>query len=193
MQIFEKTLSEIHPYSRNPRKNDEAVGPVAESIRQFGFKVPIVVDSNGVIVAGHTRYKAAKMLGLQTVPVIIADDLTPEQIKAFRLADNKVGELAEWDTDLLGEELADILDIDMTAFGFEIEMEEPDEVVEDEPPEPPENPVARPGDVWQLGEHRLICGDSTDPSVIEKLVGGGTGGLPHHRPAVQRQLPSQGR
>ncbi|HGM8965131.1 TPA: ParB N-terminal domain-containing protein, partial [Streptococcus pyogenes] len=101
MGFVDKKLSEITPYKNNPRNNDEAVGPVAESIKEFGFKVPIVVDKNGEIINGHTRYKAAQKLGLETVPVIVADDLSEEQIKAFRLADNKVGEIAVWDLDLL--------------------------------------------------------------------------------------------
>jgi site-specific DNA-methyltransferase (adenine-specific) len=119
MQVIEKPINEIKPYEKNPRKNDEAVQYVANSIKEFGFKVPIVIDKNGVIVAGHTRYKAAQELGLEKLPCIIADDLTEEQVKAFRLADNKVGEIAEWDFDLLGEELDGIFDIDMSDFGFE--------------------------------------------------------------------------
>ena len=105
MNIVEKKLKEIKPYEKNARKNDDAVKYVAESIKQFGFKVPIVIDKDNVIVAGHTRYKASKELGLETVPCIVADDLTEEQIKAYRLADNKVSEFSEWDFDLLGEEL----------------------------------------------------------------------------------------
>ncbi|HER6009663.1 TPA: ParB N-terminal domain-containing protein [Streptococcus pyogenes] len=124
MGFVDKKLSEITPYKNNPRNNDEAVGPVAESIKEFGFKVPIVVDKNGEIINGHTRYKAAQKLGLETVPVIVADDLSEEQIKAFRLADNKVGEIAVWDLDLLNEELNDILDLDMSAFGFELEIDD---------------------------------------------------------------------
>lgn len=108
MNIMQKTLGEIHPYKNNPRKNAKAVNAVAESIKQFGFLVPIVLSSDGEIVAGDTRYKAAKKLKLKTVPCVVADELTPEQIKAFRLADNKVGEIAEWDVDLLTAELADI-------------------------------------------------------------------------------------
>lgn len=119
MNIVELKLGEVRPYEKNPRKNDEAVKYVAESIRQFGFKVPIVIDHNGVIVAGHTRYKAAKKLKMETVPCIVADDLTEEQIKAFRLADNKVAEKAEWDFDLLADEMDDLFDFDMTLFGFE--------------------------------------------------------------------------
>ena len=118
MQIIEKSITEITPYEKNPRKNDEAVEYVRNSIKEFGFKVPIVIDKNGVIVAGHTRYKAAQELGIEKLPCVIADDLTEEQIKAFRLADNKVGELAKWDFDLLNTELKDITDLNMEQFGF---------------------------------------------------------------------------
>lgn len=118
MNIIEKSLSEIKPYEKNPRKNDNAVEYVANSIKEFGFKVPIVIDKDGVIVAGHTRYKASKKLGLEKVPCIIADDLTPEQIKAYRLADNKVSEKSEWDFDLLEGELSEILNINMELFDF---------------------------------------------------------------------------
>ena len=127
MQIIYKAIDDIKPYKRNPRKNDGAVDAVAASIKEFGFKVPIVVSADGEIIAGHTRHKAAKKLGLTEVPCIIADDLTPEQIKTFRLADNKTAELAEWDLDLLNNELLDLdnLCVDMSVFGFE--LEQPDE------------------------------------------------------------------
>lgn len=124
MDVIEKKLKDIKPYEKNPRKNNSAVDAVANSIREFGFKVPVVIDKDGVIVCGHTRYKAAKKLKLDTVPCVIADDLTEEQIKAYRLADNKVSELAEWDIDLLGEELGGIFNIDMSDFGFDIAEEE---------------------------------------------------------------------
>lgn len=130
MQIYDKRLDEIKPYENNPRHNDNAVDAVANSIREFGFKVPLVVDSDGVIVAGHTRYKAAQKLGLQTVPCLVADDLTDEQVKAFRLADNKVGELATWDLDALKVELDNIGEIDLSGMGFDLtlhdEYTEPD-------------------------------------------------------------------
>lgn len=118
MQIIYKKLEELHPYRNNPRRNDKAVDAVANSIQEFGFKVPAVIDKSGEIIAGHTRYKAAKKLKLKEIPCIIADDLTEEQIKAFRLADNKVGELAEWDLDMLDIELDEITEIDMEQFGF---------------------------------------------------------------------------
>lgn len=111
-------LSELTPYDKNPRLNDEAVPKVAESIQQFGFKVPLVIDSNNVIVAGHTRFRAALQLGLDSVPCIVADDLSDAQIRAFRLADNKVAEFAEWDFTALNEELEALADFDMSDFGF---------------------------------------------------------------------------
>lgn len=118
LQVVYRKVDEIIPYEKNPRLNDEAVEPVAESIKEFGFKIPIMLSSDGVIVAGHTRIKAAKKLGMEEVPCIIADDLTEEQVKAFRLADNKSAEIAQWDDELLQGELSEILDIDMSLFGF---------------------------------------------------------------------------
>ena len=177
MNIVERKLGEVRPYEKNPRRNDDAVKYVAESIRQFGFKVPLVIDHDGVIVAGHTRYKAAKKLGLKTVPCIIADDLTEEQVKAFRLADNKVSEKAEWDFELLAEEMDELFNFDMSVFGFEEDEkeEEPTEVVEDDfETELPAEPKAKLGDIYQLGRHRLMCGSSTDPQCVEKLMAGNT-------------------
>lgn len=124
MQIIDKKISELIPYENNPRNNDDAVDAVANSIKAFGFKVPVVIDKDNVIVAGHTRLKAAKKLKLKTVPCVIADDLDENQIKAFRLADNKTGELALWDFDGLVDELADICNIDMSDFGFDNLMDE---------------------------------------------------------------------
>ena len=118
MQIIKKNVNELVPYENTPRHNDDAVEYVANSIEQFGFKVPIIIDKDNVIVAGHTRLKAAKKLGMEYVPCILADDLSEEQVRAFRLADNKVGELAGWDFTKRDEELAKILDIDMSMFSF---------------------------------------------------------------------------
>lgn len=118
MRIEEMQVDSLREYENNPRNNDNAVAAVAASIKEFGFKVPIVIDDDNVIIAGHTRLKAAKMLGMQTVPCVIADDLTEEQIRAFRLADNKVGELAGWDFDKLNAELEELSAMDMSAFGF---------------------------------------------------------------------------
>lgn len=174
MNVQEIKLKDIKPYEKNPRKNDDAVPYVAESIKQFGFKVPIVIDKNNIIVAGHTRYKAAKKLGFKSVPCIIADDLTDEQIKAFRLADNKVSEKAEWDFDMLNTELDDIIDFDMELFGFEDALQDDaEEAVEDEfEVELPAEPKSKLGDIYQLGDNRLMCGDSTVLEDVEKLMGG---------------------
>ena len=127
MFIVQKNIQELKPYEKNPRKNDDAVDYVAASIKEFGFKVPIVIDKNNVIVAGHTRFKAAKKLKIDVVPCIIADDLSDEQIKAFRLADNKVSEFSMWDDDLLNIELEEIMNIDMIDFGFEFDFDSDDE------------------------------------------------------------------
>lgn len=173
METIIKKVSELIPYINNPRNNDEAVDAVASSIKNFGFKVPIVVDSNNEIINGHTRLKAAQKLGLETVPVIVADDLTPEQVKAFRLADNKVGEIATWNDEMLAIELGELaeIDFDMMEFGFEIEEEK--EVIEDEAFDttPPEEPTSKLGDIYQLGRHRLMVGDSTDCEQVKALMG----------------------
>ena len=170
-------------YARNPRKNDHAVDRVAAAIKEFGFRVPIVAKSDGLIVDGHLRLKAAKKLGLETVPVLLADDLSPAQIKAFRLSVNKMAELAEWDDEMLAVELTDLkdmgFDLDLTGFST-------DEIVAllaptgtegltdgDAVPEVPEAPVTVLGDVWLLGKHRVMCGDSTSIDAVEKLMAGG--------------------
>lgn len=179
MNVIEINIDELKPYENNPRHNEAAVGPVANSIKEFGFKVPIIIDKDNVIIAGHTRLKAAKLLGLETVPCVLADDLTEKQAKAFRLADNKVSELAEWNFDDLEKELEELdamdLDFEMSDFGFEsseigggTEQIEEDDFNEDLP----EEPKAKIGDLYQLGNHRLICGDSTDINVIDRLMDG---------------------
>lgn len=174
MNIIEKNIRDLIPYDKNPRNNDGAVEAVAASIKEFGWKVPIVIDAKGVIVAGHTRAKAAERLGLEKVPCIVADDLTEEQVKAFRLADNKTAELAEWDMSLLDEELAGIEEIDMAQFGFDAEaFQEEGEVVEDNfNEEPPEEPISQSGQIWKLGRHRLMVGDSTKAEDVKALMGG---------------------
>lgn len=128
MQIVDYKIDDLREYENNPRHNEKAVDVVANSISQFGFKVPVVVDRDGVIVCGHTRVKAARLLGMQTVPCIVADDLTPEQIDAFRLADNKTSEFADWDFAKLDEELEKLarLEIDMSDFGFDVSDGTPD-------------------------------------------------------------------
>ena len=175
MNIIEKSIEELRAYENNPRHNEKAVDAVAASIREFGWKNPIVIDKNNVIAAGHTRLLAAKKLGLKTVPCIVADDLTEEQIRAFRLADNKTAELAEWDEELLAEELKLLENIDMEQFGFdglEELIEETREATEDDfnEDEITIEPTTKPGDIWQLGEHRLICGDSTMKEILEQLM-----------------------
>lgn len=177
MEIKRVKLSEIRPYEKNPRRNDSAVDAVAASIKEFGWQQPIVVDKDGVIIAGHTRYKAAKKLKCKEVPVVYADNLTEEQVKAYRLADNKTSELAEWDADLLSEELLDLQDFDMGQFGFDdfnADTQEIEEAHEDEyEVSLPEEPKAKIGDIYQLGRHRLMCGDSTNPECVSKLCEGG--------------------
>lgn len=166
-------ISDLHDYENNPRKNDKAVDAVASSINSFGFKVPVIIDKNNVLVCGHTRVKAAKKLGFDEVPCIIADDLNDDQIKAFRIADNKTAELADWDMDKLIEELKDI-EMDMEQFGFDdLEKLLDREVLEDSfEEELPEVAYAKPGDVFVFGKHRLMCGDSTKPEDVAKLTDG---------------------
>jgi len=184
VQIEPRDITSIHPYPGNPRINDAAVDAVAASIRQFGWRAPIVVDAEGVIVCGHTRYKAAYKLGLSTVPVHVAHDLTPEQIRAYRIADNKTAEIAEWDYDLLPIELEAIRSdgTDLGLLGFEPDelqrlldtgthegLTDPDAV-----PQPPDEPITRTGDLWLLGEHRLLCGDSASAADVDRLLEGAT-------------------
>ncbi|MCX7800923.1 MAG: DNA modification methylase [Fimbriimonadales bacterium] len=182
MKIELRKLSEIKPYANNPRLNDDAVEAVAASIRAFGFRQPIVVDAEGVIVVGHTRYKAALKLGLEQVPVHVATDLTPEQIRAYRIADNKSAELSDWDYDLLPIELGELqgMNYDLGLLGFDQDelarlldpgvkdgLTDPDEV-----PAPPDEATTRPGDLWLLGDHRLLCGDSGKPEDVDRLLEG---------------------
>ena len=175
MQIQSMKIDEVKPYPNNPRNNDDGVEAVANSIKEFGWQQPIVVDKDNVIIVGHTRYKAAKKLGIDKVPVVVANNLSPEQVKAYRLADNKMGELTDWDMGLLDDELADIADIDMSDFGFDLDLGDNEaEVQEDDfDEEVPEEPKSKLGQVYQLGRHRLMCGDSTNPEMVKKLVGGG--------------------
>ena len=135
MKIENWDIDKVKPYANNPRNNDDAVEATANSIKEFGWQQPIVVDKNGVIIAGHTRLKAAKKLKLKQVPVTVAENLTDEQIKAYRLADNKTGELADWDVDMLNGELNDIINIDMEDFGFD-ELDESDFQQKDENTDP---------------------------------------------------------
>lgn len=174
MQIEMKRIDEIHRYKNNPRNNKTAIQGVLNSIKEFGFKVPIIIDKSGEIIAGDTRYQAAKQLNLTEIPCICADDLTDEQVKAFRLADNKVAEASDWNFELLDSEISEILNIDMELFGFEINDEVVGELVEEDEfeIEPPAEAKAKRGEIYKLGNHRVMCGDSTDIESVERLMGG---------------------
>ncbi|HBN76725.1 MAG TPA: chromosome partitioning protein ParB [Planctomycetaceae bacterium] len=175
-------MKKVKPYENNPRKNDHAVEQVARSITEYGFRQPIVVDEAGVIIVGHTRYKAAIKLKLKEVPVHVATGLTEAQIKAYRIADNKTNELAEWDLDLLPLELAALseLDYDLDVLGFTsdelaelMQPEQPEPQTDpDDVPEPPDEAITKPGDLWILGDHRLLCGDSSKPEDLDRLLDG---------------------
>ena len=175
-------IDKLIEYARNPRKNDHAVDRVAAAIREFGFRVPVVAKSDGTVVDGHLRLKAAKKLGLTEVPVVLADDMTDLQIKAFRLSVNKMAELAEWDDELLAIEFAELADagFDNLLTGFtqdEIDALTPEQIPEgltdeDAVPEVQAEPVSKLGDVWVLGKHRVMCGDSTSIDAVERLMAG---------------------
>lgn len=170
------------PYARNARIcPGSAITKVAASIKEYGFRQPIVVDAGGVVVVGHTRLLAAKQLGLAKVPVHVAVDLSPAQVKAYRLADNRSAEETSWDLELLPLELEGLaeLEYDLDLLGFERDelaelMTTPKEGLSDpdEVPDPPPEAITRPGDLWELGPHRLLCGDSTDPAVVKRLMSG---------------------
>jgi DNA modification methylase len=182
MKIELRALTEIKPYPNNPRINDDAVDAVAASLREFGFRQPIVVDAEGVIICGHTRYKAAQKLGLEKVPVHVAKDLSPEQIKAYRIADNQTASLADWNYDLLPIELGELqaANYDLGLLGFDQDelakilggdlnegLTDPDEV-----PLPPDEAETQAGDLWILGDHRLLCGDSSRSADLDRLLDG---------------------
>lgn len=183
-------MEDIRPYPNNPRKNDGAVDAVAESIRQCGYVAPIIVDEDGVILAGHTRYKALKKLGYETADVLVKSGMTEEQKKKYRLLDNKTGELADWDYDLLEMEL-DGLDFGSLDLDWGIDMEEAPEVAEDNyEVAPPEEPKSKPGDIYQLGRHRLMCGSALAQADIDKLLDGAKCELTFTDPPYQ--LEAQG-
>jgi len=183
MQIEMIAINAIREYERNPRViGDDAIAAVAQSIQSFGFKVPVVVDTDGILIAGHTRLRAARKLGMATVPAIRATDLAPEQVRAFRLADNQVASLSKWDYELLPIELGELRDAgtDWSLLGFDQDelakllggeikegLTDPDSV-----PEPPDEAITQPGDLWILGEHRLLCGDSTSTDDLDRLLDG---------------------
>lgn len=182
MKVTLRPLSEIKPYENNPRLSDAAVGAVAESIRLFGFRQPIVVDGDGVIVCGHVRWRAAQQLGLDKVPVHVATDLTPEQVRAYRITDNKTADLATWNLELLPIELAELqgAGIDWALLGFdgdELAMLLGGEIKEgltdpDDVPAPPDEAITQPGDLWILGDHRLLCGDAGSTADVDRLLDG---------------------
>lgn len=180
MEIRMIRLSEVAPYTRNAKKHSEVqVANVAESIRQFGFVQPLVVDRDGVIVIGHCRALAAQRLGMDEVPCVCVDDLTPEQADALRLVDNKSNE-SPWDMALLADELPEL---DLSGFDFDWGLPDAlsDSVKEDEyEPAPPIEPQSERGEIYRLGRHRLMCGDSTSFADVQALVGGGTSGLAAH-------------
>ena len=180
MTVKMMSINDIKPYENNPRKNDDAVDEVAASIKAFGFKNPIIVDKNLVIIAGHTRLKAAIKLGLTMVPVIVADDLSEDQANGLRLADNKTAEIAKWDKKKLNEELKlinwELLGIEMTDVGFDdIFASEFQEVVDDDFDEGQylsDEPYSQQWDVYVLDDHRVMCGDSTNPEQVKVLMNG---------------------
>ncbi|GIX04925.1 MAG: hypothetical protein KatS3mg114_0794 [Planctomycetaceae bacterium] len=182
MTIDTWPIDRLVPYDKNPRLNDDAVEAVARSIQEFGFRQPIVVDEDGVIIIGHTRLKAARKLGLSEVPVHVACGLSPDKIKALRIADNKTAEIAEWNLELLPIELSELqgMDFDLGLLGFDQDelaklldpgvqegLTDPDEI-----PAPPDEATTKPGDLWILGEHRLLCGDSSKPADLDRLLDG---------------------
>jgi DNA modification methylase len=182
MHVEMRPITSIKPYENNPRQNDAGVDAVAASIREFGFRQPIVVDEEGVIIVGHTRYKAALKLGLEEVPVHVAIGLSPAQAKAYRIADNQTATISQWDEDKLPIELAQLqeMDFDLNLTGFSTDelmrlldsgsnagQGDPDAV-----PEPPDEAITQPGDLWLLGKHRLLCGDSSKPEDVDRLLDG---------------------
>ena len=178
MNIVTRYIDNLQPYERNPKTHSaDQIDLLARSIKEFGWTVPVLIDSESNVVAGHGRIEAARRLGMMDVPTIQLADLTPEQVRAYRIADNKLTELGGWDTSALQFEFGALNDVgfDLELTGFDIGeigrlMPGADEA--DETPEPPDNPVAQPGDLWTLGEHRLICGDSTDAATVARVLDG---------------------
>lgn len=181
MKVLQTPIEKLIPYIRNPRKNEQAINKVAGSISEFGFKQPIVVDSDMVIIAGHTRLMAAQQLELEKVPVVIASDLTKAQVKAYRIADNRTAQESSWDFDLLKIEMEDLVSLDFDLLGTAFDQAELDDMLRignegltdpDDVPEVPEEPTTEPGDIYILGNHRLMCGDSTNTEEVERLMNG---------------------
>jgi len=192
MKIEMRPIADVKPYDQNPRVNDGAVAAVIDSIKEFGWRQPIVVDGDSVIIVGHTRHKAALKMGLTEVPVHVATELTPAQVRAYRIADNQSAQIADWNFDLLGLELAGLkemeFDLNLLGFGADELMElmsgevnggltDPDDI-----PAPPDEAITQPGDLWILGNHRLLCGDSSKPEDVDRLLDGATIQLLHTDP-----------
>ena len=183
IELHHWPVGKLIPYGRNPRKNDHVIEQMAGAIQEFGFRIPIIAKSTGEVVDGHLRLKAALHLGLEKVPVVLADDLTPMQIKAFRILANRSATWADWDEDLLRLELEELKldDFDLSLTGFDddelLEIMAGEETTsegntdEDAAPEVPVTPVSKSGDVWIMGQHRLLCGDSTDAASYDTLLG----------------------
>jgi ParB-like chromosome segregation protein Spo0J len=183
MQIELRPITSIRPYERNPRLNDAGVDAVARSLQEFGWRQPIVVDEEGVIVVGHTRYKAALKLGMTEVPVHVAIGLTPAQLQAYRIADNQTAAFSTWDDDKLTAELMDLqkqgYDLDLTGFEDDKisellhdasgELGDPDAI-----PDQPDEATTQPGDLWIMGNHRLLCGNSSQVIDVDRLLDGAT-------------------
>jgi DNA modification methylase len=184
MEVSQRAINEIFPYEKNPRVNDSAVDALVKSLEAFGFRQPIVVDADNVIVVGHTRWKAAQKLGLEKVPVHVAKDLTPEQARAYRIADNQTATIADWDFTLLPLEITALqeMDFDVGLLGFSTDdltkimgdgaeegLTDPDDI-----PAPPDEAITQPGDLWILGDHRLLCGDSSLEADLDRLLDGAT-------------------
>jgi DNA modification methylase len=182
MQIELRPIDSITPYENNPRQNDDAVDAVAQSIKEFGWQQPIVVDEQGVIVVGHTRWKAAKKLGMSEVPVHVASGLTPAQLRAYRIADNQTNTLSSWDDDKLMRELMELqkeeIDLDVTGFTSEDlqrltqDQSAPALTDPDAIPDPPDQALTQRGDLWELEDHRLLCGDSAKMEDVDRLING---------------------
>ena len=182
MKVELAPIDTIKPYPNNPRKLSEtAIEKVAQSIQEFGFRQPIVIDKDRIIVVGHTRYRASKKLGYKKVPITIAENLTKEQINAYRIADNRTNEEAKWDEELLKMELKelDYKDFDLKMTGFDdkqindLLFEEKQGLTDDDAvPDTPEEPISKLGDIWQLGSHKLLCGDATKEEDVNKLMDG---------------------
>jgi len=201
MEVRLVNIDDVRPYEKNPRVNDAAVEAVAKSIQEFGWRQPIVIDANGVVVIGHTRLLAAKKLGMKTVPVHVAEGLSEAQIKALRIADNATGDIATWDYDLLPIELKDLqaADFDLSLLGFDADelaklldpdgtqgLTDPDDV-----PAPPDEAITRKGDLWILGNHRLLCGDSSIASDVDRLLDGAKIQLVNTDPPYNVKLSSR--